>query len=295
MSFLHNPATGFLSLFLLFAPAALPAQIPSIADVPDCLRLPESTRLSQRRSALVQQRDQIKGQVASHNNSCGSVPAGSPAEQSCKADQGKLNSQVGLYAAAVREFNNQVESAIAGCQPPRGPRTKIGVASSVKGTLYWLTSDGRKVPITNGSPIYMDERLVSEADGHMQILLLDETVFTIEPDSDLVVDDFVYDPATHADKFFASVVKGTFRFVTGNMTRKDPEQMKIKLPVVAIGIRGTDFEVDYHPGAEGYIKLFKGELQLTEEKTAARFPMHAGEMLLIHADGRVDRPVAMRP
>jgi len=46
------------------------------------------------------------------------------------------------------------------------------------------------------SPVSIGTRIVTGSDGHMQLLLLDETVFTIGPNSDIVVDEFVYDPDT---------------------------------------------------------------------------------------------------
>lgn len=73
----------------------------------------------------------------------------------------------------------------------------------------------------------------------MQILLLDETVFTIGPDSALVVDEFVYDPSTDAGRVQATVAKGVFRFVTGKIAKKRPSDMKVSLPSGQIGVRGT--------------------------------------------------------
>ena len=70
-------------------------------------------------------------------------------------------------------------------------------------------------------------------------MLLDETIFTLGPDSDMVLDEFVYDPVTSAGKVTARVTKGVFRFVTGKIARKKPASMNVKLPVGTIGIRGT--------------------------------------------------------
>ena len=89
----------------------------------------------------------------------------------------------------------------------------------------------------------------------MQVLLLDETVFTIGANSDMVLDTFVYEPSTSADIISARLQKGVFRWVTGKVARKDPASMKVILPVGTIGIRGTDFEVNYEPDAPGLIRL----------------------------------------
>jgi hypothetical protein len=72
-----------------------------------------------------------------------------------------------------------------------------------------------------------------------QILLLDQTVFTIGPESELVVDEFVYDPATSTGKMSARVAQGVFRFVSGKLAKDHPEDVKLVLPTGTLGIRGT--------------------------------------------------------
>jgi hypothetical protein len=70
-------------------------------------------------------------------------------------------------------------------------------------------------------------------------MLLDETVFTIGPNSSMVIDKFVYDPGTREGEVKAKILKGTFRFVTGKIAHKKPANMTVELPSGTIGIRGT--------------------------------------------------------
>jgi hypothetical protein len=69
----------------------------------------------------------------------------------------------------------------------------------------------------------------------------------------MVLDTFVYDPATNAGKVDAKITKGTFRFVTGKVARKDPSQMKIKLAVGTIGVRGSIGVGETGPGGSTII------------------------------------------
>jgi hypothetical protein len=117
---------------------------------------------------------------------------------------------------------------------------QAGVSAAVRGTVQLSRLSGvvgQKVE--SGEPILLGDRIESGPNSGMQILLLDETVFTIGPDSDLTVDEFVYDPNTQAGTVTASVSKGVFRFITGRVARNQPSSMKVKLPVGTIGIRGT--------------------------------------------------------
>ncbi|MBI3564607.1 MAG: FecR domain-containing protein [Elusimicrobia bacterium] len=118
--------------------------------------------------------------------------------------------------------------------------SQIGAAAAVRGAVKAM-APGAAVGrvIGSGKPLFLNDHVVTDADGRLQILLLDETVFTLGPNADMVLDEFVYDPATSAGKVSASISKGAFRFVTGQVARKTPENLKVKLAVGTIGVRGT--------------------------------------------------------
>jgi hypothetical protein len=118
--------------------------------------------------------------------------------------------------------------------------TRIGGAAAVRGVVSAVAPDstvGRV--IESGKPLFLNDHVTTKADGRLQVMLLDETVFTIGPDSDMVLDEFVYDPNTGAGKVTARLTKGVFRFVTGKVARQAPSNMKISVPTATIGIRGT--------------------------------------------------------
>ncbi|OGW91173.1 MAG: hypothetical protein A3D28_04910 [Omnitrophica bacterium RIFCSPHIGHO2_02_FULL_63_14] len=116
---------------------------------------------------------------------------------------------------------------------------QIGVAGAVRGSVELTTPGQVGRIIQSGEPLFLGQLVETDAQGHLQILLLDETVFTIGPNSALTIDEFVYDPHTQAGQVTASAVKGVFRFVTGKIARRNPSDMKVKLPNGLIGIRGT--------------------------------------------------------
>ena len=119
------------------------------------------------------------------------------------------------------------------------PQNQVGVVAAVKGSVE-VTSPGAVGRIVDsGQPIFIGDAVKTGPQGRLQILLFDETIFTIGPDSAIVIDEFVYDPSTDAGKVSAEILKGVFRFVTGKVAHKKPENMKVKLPAGTIGVRGT--------------------------------------------------------
>jgi len=118
--------------------------------------------------------------------------------------------------------------------------TKAGVSAAVRGDVKLATL---KQPVAHqvgsGADIFLGDHVTSGADSGMQILLLDETVFTIGPQADMVIDNFVYDPSSGTGKLAASVTKGAFRFVTGKVAANNPADMEVNTPAATIAIRGT--------------------------------------------------------
>lgn len=115
-----------------------------------------------------------------------------------------------------------------------------GVSAAVTGNVTMTRSTGEiGVVVESGMPVYLGDRIRTSANSGMQILLLDETVFTVGPDSDIAIDEFVYDPATGEGRIVADMVRGVMRFVTGKIPLNNPASMDINLPVGSIGIRGT--------------------------------------------------------
>ena len=119
---------------------------------------------------------------------------------------------------------------------------RIGVAGAVSGRVEAQAAKKGAVGrvVNSGKPLFLNDHVTTDKAGRLQVLLLDETVFTLGPNADMVLDEFVYDPAGGEGKVTARVTKGVFRFITGKIARKDPAQMKVKLPVGTIGIRGTE-------------------------------------------------------
>lgn len=119
---------------------------------------------------------------------------------------------------------------------------EIGKASAVRNEVAVKSQDedeGRKAEV--GTDIKMRDLITSGDNSAMQVLLVDETVFTVGPRAEMVVDEFVYDPERDAGEMTATIAKGAFRFMSGK-TAKNPENVKLDTPVASMGIRGTIVE-----------------------------------------------------
>ncbi len=119
--------------------------------------------------------------------------------------------------------------------------SEVGVTAAVNVDAKGRPPGGQPRVLSLGEAVIFNERIDTDARGLVQILLLDGTTFTVGPNSQLTIDEFVYDPDTGDAKVVASVTKGAFRFI-GGQTSKKPGGATIRTPVGTIGIRGAMVE-----------------------------------------------------
>jgi hypothetical protein len=75
------------------------------------------------------------------------------------------------------------------------------------------------------------------------ITLIDNSRFSLGPNSCIEFNEFRFNPTTHEGKFEATVKKGTLLILSGEIAKESPEAMKIKTRASILGVRGTRFLV----------------------------------------------------
>jgi hypothetical protein len=93
--------------------------------------------------------------------------------------------------------------------------------------------------VGSGDEIFLGDRIVTGPAGGLQIMLLDGTTFSVGPNSAMVIDEFVFNPADGTGKLTASITRGTLRLISGRLARQEQEAIRIRLPVATVGVRGT--------------------------------------------------------
>jgi len=119
---------------------------------------------------------------------------------------------------------------------------KIGVTAALRGEVVRVASADKTTPLgvlSSGSVIYLGDEIKVAKDGRLQVLLLDETVFTLGSGAEMTIDKFVYNPNKGAGELVSNITKGAFRFISGKVAKQNKDAMKVKIPSGIIGVRGT--------------------------------------------------------
>jgi hypothetical protein len=114
----------------------------------------------------------------------------------------------------------------------------IGTADSViPATTY--TRSGAAHGLLSKDPLEQDDIILTAHEGSTQVRFLDDTMLTIGPDAEVLLDKAIFD-GSQAKTLTVQVVRGALRFVSGMSNRTAYE---IKTPGATIGVRGTVVDI----------------------------------------------------
>tara|TARA_B100000768_G_C11267811_1_gene371894 strand:+ start:523 stop:1152 length:630 start_codon:yes stop_codon:yes gene_type:complete len=129
--------------------------------------------------------------------------------------------------------------------------------------------------LLNGSKVFYGDTIIVNEQSNAQVLFLDQTVITIGEKSELTIDEFIYDPQTNDGKFVSNIKSGTVKIITGQISKKNPDNLEVNVTTGTIGARGTEFVVLAEsnnenkiillgPGPNNTLGMMPGTLQVSD-------------------------------
>ena len=96
---------------------------------------------------------------------------------------------------------------------------------------------------------------VETSNGRIGITFLNDTRVRLTEHSQLLIDEFIYDPDPSKSKMALQFASGTARFITGKLNNINKENIAISTPSANVSIRGTDFTITVNELGESLIIL----------------------------------------
>ncbi len=118
-----------------------------------------------------------------------------------------------------------------------------GFIQSVIGDVKVVSAGSMQKAVDNMT-VKVGDSIITKAESSIGIVFKDDSVVSLGPDSEMIVRDFRFDPATDNLSFIAKVLKGTFSYLSGKITKLAPQKVKIETPDATLGIRGTKLLVE---------------------------------------------------
>src|SRR5258706_7022373 len=138
---------------------------------------------------------------------------------------------------------------------PSGTAVAVVQATEAEGA-----ASGSRLLAVEG-PVFMGDRIKTGAIGSADLRFRDETKLVVGPNSQLLIDKFVFANETSAKDVSISAVRGAFRFITGASPKR---AYSIHTPTATIGVQGTQFDFSVGDAGETDFVLYEGRAKLCD-------------------------------
>jgi FecR protein len=142
-------------------------------------------------------------------------------------------------ARKLKFIVSTLATALAAAAPAmvqQGMAQQIGTATAVNPSTEGTPPGGVTTTLTIGARVLHKERIHTSPTGSVQLLFLDKSTLSIAPNTTLVIDEFVYDPASKSGHMLTKLTQGTLQYIGGELSHQGA--VTVETPAAVIGIRG---------------------------------------------------------
>ena len=115
----------------------------------------------------------------------------------------------------------------------------IGTVQDLIGNVTVTRADGTQNALEIGAPIFEGDLIDVGAAGAVTIRFVDDSTFSLDENSQMVIDEMIFDPSTLEGQSVISLINGVFVFVSGEIAINNPGDMLVKTPVSVLGVRAS--------------------------------------------------------
>lgn len=156
---------------------------------------------------------------------------------------------------------------------PTFANVPAGSIGQIKGSGV-IERDNDVIDGGNGVEVQMQDTAVT-ANGTMRIDFKDETRVDLTEHARLTIDEFVYDPASNTGNLSIRATLGGVRYASGQIAKRNRQNVRIQTPSATIGVRGTDFVmvvdelggsmITLLPSCDTFGMCYVGEIDVTTD------------------------------
>jgi hypothetical protein len=91
--------------------------------------------------------------------------------------------------------------------------------------------------------LLLNDTLRTAGDGRIGAILQDGTGLGLGPNTELKIDQFVFEPADGKFALLLRLARGVMSYFSGRIARFAPGEVRIETPVGVVGLRGTHLAI----------------------------------------------------
>lgn len=121
-----------------------------------------------------------------------------------------------------------------------------GEVTHLSGAVVAQRPDGRSQILSVKSQVQEGDVLATAENSYARVKFSDGTEAVLRPATQVKIDSFSYqEQRPREDNVVLSLLKGGMRAVTGLLARRNPASFRVATPSATIGIRGTNFGLQF--------------------------------------------------
>ncbi|MDP3136498.1 MAG: FecR domain-containing protein [Burkholderiaceae bacterium] len=133
---------------------------------------------------------------------------------------------------------------VAAAMAAQAQTDAVGEVTMTIGQAMTVQADGTTFALQRGSKVRAGDRIETAEGGHVHIRFVDGALVSVRPTSRLVVEDYQYNASNVALSLVRfRLDKGITRAISGAAAEGARDRFRLNTPLVAIGVKGTDFVV----------------------------------------------------
>jgi hypothetical protein len=169
-----------------------------------------------------------------------------------------------VFAALVLAF------FVAWCPAPAAAEEAAIGHVVRKSGFVTLTRDDHTRVVPTGAPLLPADRIVTAADGRVEIAFRDRTVVVVGPGSEIIVADYVVDAADGRLRGLLSLIGGILRATVARAS--DGGRFEVETRVAVASVRSTDWIVEADGRDHAAVFVVDGVVEVVSksEKTGVR-------------------------
>ena len=172
---------------------------------------------------------------------------------------------------------------------------QIGVTSAVNPAATGAAPGAAPRRLEIGENVIFNEHITTTEAGQTQLLFVDQSSMTIGPNSDLTIDQFVYDPKSGTGKLAMSATRGLLRYVGGKLSKQD-DGVTLRTATATLAVRGGAFFAQVNPDGTTEVAFIYGKgLTITGATGVSETLYRPGFAVTIAPGAAPSRPAPVPP
>lgn len=115
---------------------------------------------------------------------------------------------------------------------------EIGVIKTAEGEVS-IVRAGDTVEGIAGRTLFAQDLLRTGSHGSVGAVMQDDTTLSLGPNSELILEEYVFEPKQESFSMVLRMLKGTFIYMSGVIGKLAPDSISLETPDSTIAVRGT--------------------------------------------------------